>query len=89
MSALLATIVSGAALVLLDVVQEPISALQLRGLATATKIALVVSVYFAWDYRVWLLAAAAVIGAFSSHMPGRYRYFSPLHGRVVGSTEKG
>ncbi|MCP4004258.1 MAG: hypothetical protein GY725_08690 [bacterium] len=58
-------------------------------MATITKIALVVAAHFAWDYRVWLLTLVAVIGAVSSHMPGHYRYYSPLHGRVVGSTEKG
>lgn len=30
-----------------------------------------------------LLLTAVVIGGVSSHMPGKYRYFSPLHGRVV------
>ena len=38
--------------------------------------------------RVVLLTVAAVIGAVSSHMPGRYRYYSLLYRRVVGSREK-
>jgi hypothetical protein len=29
------------------------------------------------------------IGVVAAHMPGRLRYYSPLHGRVVGPLEKG
>lgn len=83
------TLISGTALLLLDAAREPLSLVQVRGLATAAKIALVAAIYFAWDQRIWLLSAVAVIGAVSSHMPSQYRYYSPFHGSVVGSTEKG
>ena len=39
--------------------------------------------------RVPLLTLALVIGVVASHMPGRYRYYSPFHRRVVGHQDKG
>jgi hypothetical protein len=62
---------------------------QVRGAATLFKVVLVAGVGAAWDLRVALLTLALVIGSVSSHMPGRWRYYSLLHGRVVGPTEKG
>ena len=62
---------------------------QFRGLATLLKVALVATVALAWDARLWLLTAAIVIGGIVSHMPSRYRYYSVVHGRVVGGQERG
>lgn len=87
--ALYATLASGAALMTLEIVRHPVWVVQVRGLATFAKIALVASVAFAWDERVWLLTAVIVIGAVVSHMPGRYRYHSVVHGRDIGSRERG
>jgi len=87
--ALYATLASGAALMTLEIVRHPIWVVQVRGLATFVKIALVASVAVAWDARVWLLTAVIVIGAVVSHMPGRYRYWSVVHRRDVGSQERG
>ena len=87
--ALVATIASGGLLLAVDAVGEPISLIQVRGLATFAKIALVAAVYWTWELRVLVLTAVALIGAVSSHMPSRFRYYSPFHGRAVGSTEKG
>lgn len=39
--------------------------------------------------RMALLTAALVIGAVSSHMPGRFRYYSIVHQRMIGDTERG
>ena len=87
--ALLATVASGGALMALEILRNPIWPLQIRGLATFVKIALVASVALAWDARVWLLTAAIVIGGVVSHMPSRYRYYSVVHRRVVGGQERG
>ncbi len=84
-----ATLVTGAALMSLDLLREPIFLVQVRGWATLTKIALLVAVQAAPGAAITLLTLAAVIGAVSSHMPGRYRYWSPIYGRVVGSRDKG
>jgi len=87
--ALGATLVSGALLMALDCIAEPVFLVQVRGLATITKIGLLVAVQATPAAGVPLLTCAAIIGAVSSHMPGRYRYFSLMHGRPVGSRDKG
>jgi hypothetical protein len=88
-SAWIATLLTGAALMGVDLVREPVFLVQLRGWATVVKIGLLVAVQAAPGAAVPLLTTAAVLGAVSSHMPGRYRYWSVLHGGVVGSPDKG
>lgn len=87
--ALLATVATGGALVALDVYRAPVWLVQIRGLATLAKLVLVAGVLVFWESRILLLTLVVVIGTVTSHMPGRYRYYSPLHGRSVGSEEKG
>jgi hypothetical protein len=87
--ALYATLASGAAMMTLEIVRHPVWVVQVRGLATFVKVALVASVALAWNERVWLLTAVIVVGAVVSHMPGRYRYYSIVHRRVVGGQERG
>ena len=87
--ALVATVLSGAALMGLEIYRTPLWLIQVRGLATLVKIGLVAAVALYWDERVWLLTAALVIGAVVSHMPGRYRYYSLAHRRAVGEQESG
>jgi hypothetical protein len=84
-----ATLATGAALMGVDLVREPVFLVQLRGTATLVKIALLVAVQAAPSAALPLLTVAAVIGAVASHMPGRYRYWSLAHGRIVGSRDKG
>jgi len=38
---------------------------------------------------VGLLTAAIIIGSVAAHMPGRYRYYSVIHRRVIGEQESG
>jgi hypothetical protein len=78
--ALLATVASGAALMALEIYRTPLWLGQVRGVATLVKIGLIVAVAVYWDSRLWLLTAAAIIGGVVSHMPGRYRYYSFVHG---------
>jgi hypothetical protein len=87
--ALLATLATGGALVALEIYRAPVWPLQVRGVATLLKVVLVAAVGLAWDARLWLLTAAIVIGGVSSHMPGRFRYYSLAHGRVIGGAERG
>jgi hypothetical protein len=87
--ALGASVASGALFMALELYRAPVWLVQVRGVATLVKIALVASVAVAWDWRVPLLTAVLAIGAVSSHMPGRWRYHSLLHGRVVGPREQG
>jgi len=87
--ALVGTVGSGAALAALDAWRAPIWLVQIRGVATYAKLGLVTSVAWCWEGRLWLLTAALVLGAISSHMPGRWRYHSVLHGRPLGPRDLG
>jgi predicted alpha/beta hydrolase len=87
--ALLATVGTGAALMGLEVCRLPLWLFQLRGVATLVKVVLVAAVAVCWSCSVWLLTAAIIIGSVAAHMPGRYRYYSVVHGRVIGGQESG
>jgi hypothetical protein len=89
MPALAATVGTGVALMGLDIVRAPIWLVQVRGAATAIKIALIGLASAQPTFAIPLLTLTIVIGAVSSHMPGRWRYHSLWHGRVVGPREKG
>ena len=87
--ALIATLATGGGLIALDVYRAPIWIVQIRGLATLAKMVLVACVAVYWDHRIALLTLVLVIGSINSHMPARWRYYSVLQGRVVGTEEKG
>lgn len=87
--ALAATLASGGALAALEMYRTPVWPVQVRGVATFVKVLLVAAVGVWWNAGVWLLTAAIAIGAVVSHMPGKYRYYSLLHGRVAESLELG
>jgi hypothetical protein len=87
--ALAAVLATGGAFLGLEVYQSSIWLVQVRGVATLTKLATVAAVALFWEFRVPLLTLAVIIGGVSSHMPGRWRYHSVLHGRVVGPQESG
>ncbi len=73
----------------LEIYRLPLWLIQLRGVATLAKILLMAAVAVCWTCSVWLLTTAIIIGGVSSHMPGRYRYYSLVHRRVVGGQESG
>lgn len=87
--ALVASVATGLAFMALEVLRAPVWLVQVRGAATLLKVALVASIPLVWDARVPILTAVIVIGAVTSHMPGRLRYHSLLHGRVVNPREPG
>ncbi len=87
--ALAAVLATGGAFLALEVYQSSIWLVQVRGVATLAKLAMVAAVALFWDFRVPLLTLAVIVGGVSSHMPGRWRYHSVLHGRVVGPRESG
>jgi hypothetical protein len=86
---LVATLLTGAVLVALEMYRTPAWPVQLRGLAALLKIVIVAIVAGTGQARLALLTAALVIGAVSSHMPGRFRYYSLIHRRMIGDTERG
>ena len=87
--ALLSVLLTGGLLVCFEVWQSRIWVVQIRGVATFLKLGALATIGLAPDWTVALLTLAMVIGSISSHMPGRWRYHSVLHGRVAGLTEKG
>jgi hypothetical protein len=87
--ALVATVATGAVFLAFEIYSAPVYLVEMRGLATVVKLVLVAAVAVFWEARVALLSIAIVIGVVASHMPGRYRYFSLLHGRVVETEGQG
>ncbi len=87
--ALVGTVASGGTLMALELYRSPVWPFQVRGLATFCKVLLTLSVGVWWDARLWLLSTAVIIGGVVSHMPGRYRYYSILHGQTVDARESG
>jgi hypothetical protein len=87
--ALLSVLLTGGLLVCFEVWQSRIWVVQVRGVATFLKLGALAAIGLAPDWTVALLTLAMMIGSISSHMPGRWRYHSVLHGRVAGLTERG
>jgi hypothetical protein len=86
---LVATLATGGTLMALEIYCTPLWLVQIRGLATLFKIALVAAVAVYWDVRVALLTLAIIVGGIVSHMPGRYRYYSVVHRRVIAEQGSG
>jgi hypothetical protein len=87
--ALIATLATGGAFLALEVWSAPVWLVQIRGVATLVKLALVASIAVLWDWRIFLLTLVMTIGVVTSHLPGRFRYYSLLHWREVGDGGKG
>ena len=77
------TLLTGLAFVAVELYGSCIWLFQLKGWAVIVKMLLLASVLAAPHSALPLLIVAIVIGGISSHMPGKYRYYSPLHGRVI------
>jgi hypothetical protein len=72
-----------------EIWSAPVWLVQVRGIATYAKILLVLAAAIWWQHRIALLTAIVVIGAVTSHMPGRYRYYSVYDRRVVETHGRG
>ena len=86
---LVGTVATGAALMAFEIWRSPALAVRVRGLAALLKIAVAVALSLQEPIGLPLLTLAAVIGAVSSHMPGRYRHHSLVPGVVAGPQEQG
>ncbi len=51
---------------------------ELRAAMVFGKLLLWAALPWLWEYRVPLLVAVIALGSVGSHMPGRFRYYSPL-----------
>jgi hypothetical protein len=87
--ALVATAATGAAFMALEVYRAPVWLVQVRGIATAVKIALIASLSLLWELRIPILTLVIAMGVVTSHMPGRWRYYSVVHGGPAGPEELG
>lgn len=81
LSALWLTVASGLGLVALELAQTARWLLEARGLLVALKIALLLAIPWAWDYRVPILLTVVVIASVGAHMPGRFRHASLVSAR--------
>ncbi len=77
------TLLTGVLLVGVEWFYSGVWVFQLKGIAVMAKILLLGAAAAAPHSALGLLVAAIVIGGVSSHMPGKYRYYSLWHGRVV------
>jgi len=76
---------SGALMMLMDMISNPVWLVQIRGVVIFVKLIMlaVLGLYPQWDSLI--LAVIIVISAVISHAPGKLRYYSILHGRVITS----
>ncbi len=77
------TIVTGAGLMFQEMYRSCRWVYQLMGVLVEVKLLLIIAAGVFWDWRVPLLVLVTVLGSVGSHMPGRYRHFSLLHGRTL------
>jgi hypothetical protein len=77
------SITSGAGLISIELYSSCKWLYQGKGVLVMLKLLLISAVAVFWEQRVWLLLAALVVGSVGSHMPGRFRYYSFVHRRVI------
>lgn len=81
--ALIAVVGTGTAFLLFEVWRSPVFVIQVRGLATYAKVALLIASYSFLDYQVALLTVVAIIGSLVSHLPASIRYRVLFGGEVI------
>ncbi len=76
---------SGALMMLIDIISSRIWIVQVRGIVIVLKLVLLalLGIYPGWDN--FLLAVIIIISAVISHAPGKFRYYSLYHRRVITS----
>lgn len=82
------TILSGVGLIALEMYAIGLYWLFLgTGIIVLVKLAILLLIPFFWEVRVILLVLVVGPASVGSHMPGRYRNYSLLHRRVIGSAD--
>jgi len=74
-------VASGAVLIAIEVYGTFDWLAQGSGLFVLAKLALLLTIPFAWSWRVPILFAAVALAGVGSHMPGRYRHYSLIYRR--------
>ena len=78
-------LVSGALMMLMDIVANPVWIIQVRGLVILIKLILLAMLGSYPDWDRFLLAVIIIISAVISHAPGKVRYYSFYHRQVMDS----
>ena len=78
---------SGILMMLLDIIPNPVWLLQVRGLVIMAKLILLAFLgsYPAWDST--LLIVIIIVSGIISHAPGKLRYYSVYHRKVITSNK--
>jgi len=76
---------SGALMMLMDILSNPVWFIQVRGIVIVLKLVLLalLGLYPGWDS--FLLVIIIILSAVISHAPGKLRYYSLYHRRVITS----
>lgn len=77
------SVATGLALIFLEAFPSCRWFYQGRGVMVLLKLGLLASIPFLWDYRLPILLIIVAIASVGSHMPGRFRYYSLIHRRVL------
>jgi hypothetical protein len=80
-------IASGAVMLAVELYSSLDWLTQVGGLVVVVKLALLCAIPFAWSARVPILFAVVAIAGVGAHMPGKYRHYSLLYGRVIKDTK--
>jgi len=80
---LYATIGTGLVLILIETGLQAKWSYQGRGMFVWVKLALLCLIPWFWNQRAAILMIVIVLASVGSHMPGRFRYYSVLHRRVL------
>jgi len=76
-------LVSGALMMLIDIVSNPVWVVQVRGIVIFAKLLLLFFLGHDPALDRWLLVVVIVMSAIISHAPGSLRYYSVYHRRTI------
>lgn len=76
---------SGILMMLIDMISTPVWIVQVRGVVIVVKLILLALLGSSPVWDSFLLAVIIIISAVISHAPGKLRYYSLYHGRVINS----
>jgi hypothetical protein len=79
-------LVSGGLMMLLDIIPNPVWLVQIRGLVIFLKLIMLGFLASNPDWGATILIAVIIISGFVSHAPGKLRYYSVYHRKVITST---
>jgi len=80
-------LVSGVLMMLMDITANPAWIVQVRGIVIMLKLILLALLGMNPGWDSFLLAVIIIISAVISHAPGKLRYYSLYHRRVINSDD--